>query len=102
VYRVVRASAFTGSFFGVSLGTSLLVAPPPVLLALLGVLVAIALLSALRAGRAVPAGRPVPLLTRLLPFSVVPVALWLPLAVVVYLAAGNLCALIQQALLPVR
>jgi hypothetical protein len=30
------------------------------------------------------------------------VALWLPLAVVVYLAAGNLCALIQQALLPVR
>lgn len=102
VYRVVRASAFTGSFFGVSLGTSLLAAPPPVLLALLGVLAAIALLSALRAGRAVPAGRPVPLLTRLLPFSVVPVALWLPLAVVVYLAASNLCALVQQALLPVR
>jgi YidC/Oxa1 family membrane protein insertase len=107
VYRVVRASAFGGAFFGVPLGTALVAAPPPVLLALLGVLAVSAALSALRSGRvpsAVPApsGQPVPLLTRLLPFAVVPVALWLPLAVVVYLAAGNLCTLAQQALPPFR
>jgi YidC/Oxa1 family membrane protein insertase len=110
VYRVVQASAFAGAFFGVPLSTSLLATPPPVLLALLGVLAVTALLSALlsalRANRAVLAGsgppsRPVPLVTWLLPFTVVPVALWLPLAVVVYLAASNLCALAQQVLLPV-
>jgi YidC/Oxa1 family membrane protein insertase len=107
VYRVVRASAFGGAFFGVPLGTALVAAPPPVLLALLGVLTVTAALSALRSGRAAsavsgPSGQPVPLLTRVLPFAVVPVALWLPLAVVVYLAAGNLCTLAQQALPPFR
>jgi len=49
-----------------------------------------------------PPGQPVPLLARLLPFTIVPVALWLPLAVVVHLAAGNLCTLAQQALPRVR
>jgi YidC/Oxa1 family membrane protein insertase len=107
VYRVVRASAFGGAFFGVPLGTALVAAPPPVLLALLGVLAVTAAVSALRSGRAAsavaaPSGQPVPLLTRVLPFAVVPVALWLPLAVVVYLAAGNLCTLAQQALPPFR
>ena len=107
VYRVVRASAFGGAFFGVPLGTALLAAPPPVLLALLGVLAVTAALSALRSGRAAtavpgPSGQPAPLLTRVLPFAVLPVALWLPLAVVVYLAAGNLCTLAQQALPPFR
>jgi YidC/Oxa1 family membrane protein insertase len=106
VYRVVRASAFTGAFFGVPLGTSLLAAPQPVLLALLGVLVITATVAALRAGRArtapSPPLQPVPWLTRLLPFAVVPVALWLPLAMVVYLAAGNLCTLVQQALPALR
>jgi YidC/Oxa1 family membrane protein insertase len=107
VYRVVRASAFGGAFFRVPLGTALVAAPPPVLVALLGVLAITAAVSALRSGRmasAVPApsGQPVPLLTRVLPFAVVPVALWLPLAVVVYLAAGNLCTLAQQALPPFR
>jgi YidC/Oxa1 family membrane protein insertase len=107
VYRVVRASAFGGAFFGVPLGTALVAAPPPVLLALLGVLAVTAVLSTLRSGRAAsavpgPSGEPVPLLTRLLPFAVLPVALWLPLAVVVYLAAGNLCSLAQQALPPFR
>jgi YidC/Oxa1 family membrane protein insertase len=109
VYRVVRASAFAGAFLGVPLGTALLAAPPPVLAALLGVLAVTAALSGLLAGRGAPAsGRlrpaaePVPALARLLPFTVVPVALWLPLAVVVYLAAGNLCTLAQQALLRVR
>ncbi len=102
VYRVVRASAFSGAFFGVPLGMALVAAPPPLLLALLGALAVTAALSALLASRSVPAGQPVPLLARLLPFTIVPVAVWLPLAVVVYLVAGNLCALAQQALLPVR
>jgi YidC/Oxa1 family membrane protein insertase len=106
VYRVVRASAFTGAFFGVPLGTTLLAAPPLVLLALLGVLAVSAAVSALRAGRAAPAAgspaQPLPRLARLLAFAVVPVALWLPLALVVYLAAGNLFTLAQQALPPVR
>jgi YidC/Oxa1 family membrane protein insertase len=113
VYQVVRASAFGGALFGVPLSTALLAAPPPLLLALLSLLAATAALSALLAGRATPAtsgtpggsgapARPVALVTRLLPFTVVPVALWLPLAVVVYLAVGNLCTLVQQTLLPVR
>jgi membrane protein insertase Oxa1/YidC/SpoIIIJ len=37
-----------------------------------------------------------------LPFAVLPVAAWLPLAVVVYIAAGNLCMLAQQALIRVH
>jgi membrane protein insertase Oxa1/YidC/SpoIIIJ len=117
VYRVVRASAFTGALFGVPLGTTLLAAPPPVLLGLVGVLATGAALSAWRAGRAqrrtapAPAGRPAgtppderrpaarqaAVLTRVLPFAVIPVAAWLPLAVVVYLAAGNLFTVVQQA-----
>src|SRR6266511_2568569 len=51
VYRVVRASAFTGALLGVPLGTTLLAAPPPVLLALVGVLAVLATLSAWQAGR---------------------------------------------------
>jgi YidC/Oxa1 family membrane protein insertase len=113
VYRVVRASAFTGALFGVPLGTTLLAAPPPVLLALVGVLVVGATLSAWRAGRAArrlepargeragdtqPGARQAAALTRVLPFAVIPLAAWLPLAVVVYLAAGNLFTVLQQAI----
>jgi YidC/Oxa1 family membrane protein insertase len=114
VYRVVRASAFTGALFGVPLGTTLLAAPPPVLLALVGVLVVGATLSAWRAGRAArrlgtargewdgdtqPGARQAAALTRVLPFAVIPLAAWLPLAVVVYLAAGNLFTVLQQAII---
>jgi YidC/Oxa1 family membrane protein insertase len=107
VYRVVRASAFTGALFGVPLGTSLLAAPPPVLLALVGVLLLAAALSAWQAGRragatatpgVAPAGQRAATLARVLPFAVIPMAAWLPLAVVVYLAAGNLFTVVQQAI----
>jgi YidC/Oxa1 family membrane protein insertase len=109
VYRVVRASAFTGALFGVPLGTSLLAAPPPLLLALLAVLALAAGLSAWQAGRAArraraaattgePGARQAATLARALPFAVIPVALWLPLAVVVYMAAGNLFTVVQQAI----
>ena len=110
VYRVVRASAFTGALFGVPLGTSLLAAPPLLLLALVGVLTLAAALSAWQAGRAQrragpatatagqPGGRQLATLARVLPFAVIPVALWLPLAVVVYLSAGNLFTVLQQAI----
>jgi len=110
VYRVVRASAFTGALFGVPLGTTLLAAPPPLLLALVGVLALAAALSAWQAGRAarrvgpaaaaagLPGGRRGATLTRALPFAVIPMAAWLPLAVVVYLAAGNLFTVVQQAI----
>jgi len=33
-----------------------------------------------------------------LPFAVIPLAAWLPLAVVVYLASGNLFTVLQQAI----
>jgi YidC/Oxa1 family membrane protein insertase len=122
VYRVVRASAFTGALFGVPLGTTLLAAPPPLLLALVGVLALAATLSAWQAGRAArrraaataaagqaegqagggpdgqAAGRAAATLTRVLPFAVIPVAAWLPLAVVVYMATGNLFTVVQQAI----
>jgi YidC/Oxa1 family membrane protein insertase len=107
VYRVVRASAFTGALFGVPLGTTLLAAPPPVLLALVGVLLLAAALSAWQAGRragatatpgGAPAGQRAATLARVLPFAVIPMAAWLPLAVVVYLAAGNLFTVVQQAI----
>jgi YidC/Oxa1 family membrane protein insertase len=109
VYRVVRASAFGGALFGVPLGTSLLAAPPPVLLAMVGVLAVAAGLSAWQAGRAArraraaattgePGARQAATLARALPFAVIPVALWLPLAVVVYMAAGNLFTVVQQAI----
>jgi YidC/Oxa1 family membrane protein insertase len=110
VYRVVRASAFTGALFGVPLGTSLLAAPPLLLLALVGVLTVAATLSAWQAGRAQrrgapatapaghPAGRQAATLARVLPFAVIPVALWLPLAVVVYLSVGNLFTVVQQVI----
>ena len=106
VYRVVRASAFTGALLGVPLGTSLLAAPPLLLLALVGVLTLAAALSAWQAGRAqrhggaatATAGRQAATLTRALPFAVIPVALWLPLAVVVYMAAGNLFTVLQQVI----
>jgi YidC/Oxa1 family membrane protein insertase len=121
VYRVVRASAFTGALFGVPLGTTLLAAPPLVLLAMVAVLAAGAALSSWSAARAAqasadraarpgrpgsggapvaetpPGARQVAVLTRALPFAVLPIAAWLPLAVVVYLAAGNLCTALQQA-----
>jgi YidC/Oxa1 family membrane protein insertase len=108
VYRVVRASAFTGALFGVPLGTTLLAAHPPVLLALVGVLALAATLSGWQAGRAArragpaaagqPAGRQAAILARALPFAVIPVAAWLPLAVVVYMAAGNLFTVVQQVI----
>jgi YidC/Oxa1 family membrane protein insertase len=116
VYRVVRASAFGGALFGVPLGTTLLAAPLPVLLTLVGVLAVAAALSAWQAGRAArrratavapagppaghaqPAGRQAATLARVLPFAVIPMAAWLPLAVVVYLAAGNLFTVAQQAI----
>jgi len=94
----------------VPLGTSLLAAAPLLLLALVGVLTLAAALSAWQAGRAQrrggpataaagqPAGRQVATLTRALPFAVIPVALWLPLAVVVYMAAGNLFTVLQQVI----
>ena len=110
VYRVVRASAFTGALFGVPLATTLLAAPPPVLLAVVGVLALGATLSAWQAGRAAgragpapagqPAARSAAVLTRALPFAVIPIAAWLPLAVVVYLAAGNLFTVVQQVSIP--
>jgi membrane protein insertase Oxa1/YidC/SpoIIIJ len=120
VYRVIRASAFGGALFGVSLGTSLVAAPPPVLAALFAVLLATAAVSAWQArrnarravGAAASAGIPgvpgVPALpsaatiSTVLPFAVIPVAAWLPLAVVVYIAAGNLFMLVQQALIRVH
>src|SRR6266511_4412557 len=108
VYRVVRASAFTGALLGVPLGTTLLAAPPPVLLALVGVLAVLATLSAWQAGRTArraaaatpgqPTARQAATLARVLPFAVIPMAAWLPLAVVVYLAAGNLFTVLQQAI----
>lgn len=110
VYRVVRASAFTGALFGVPLGTSLLAAPPLLLLALVGVLTVAATLSAWQAGRTQrragaatapagqPGGRQAATLARVLPFAVIPVALWLPLAVVVYLSVGNLFTVVQQVI----
>jgi YidC/Oxa1 family membrane protein insertase len=125
VYRVVRASAFGGALFSVPLGTTLLAAPPPVLLALVGVLALAATLSAWQAGRAAshdpnrsarpsrssparragaaatagqPGARRAATLARALPFAVIPVAAWLPLAVVVYMAAGNLFTVVQQAI----
>jgi YidC/Oxa1 family membrane protein insertase len=124
VYRVVRASAFTGALFGVPLGTSLLAAPPLLLLTMVGVLAVAAALSAWQPGRAArraaaattgeagrgarsagaaatagqPGARQAAILARTLPFVVVPVAIWLPLAVVVYMAAGNLFTVVQQAI----
>jgi YidC/Oxa1 family membrane protein insertase len=125
VYRVVRASAFTGALFGVPLATSLLAAPPVLLLAMVGVLAVAAALSAWQAGRAArraaaaattreagrgarsagaaatagqPGARQAAILARTLPFVVIPVAIWLPLAVVVYMAAGNLFTVVQQAI----
>jgi YidC/Oxa1 family membrane protein insertase len=111
VYRVIRASAFTGALFGVPLATTLLAAPAPLLLALVAVLTVAAALSSWQAARnarsnpaaaAVPGGRPVTVITRALPFAIVPFAAWLPLAVVVYLAAGNLFTVVQQAILRVH
>jgi YidC/Oxa1 family membrane protein insertase len=120
VYRVIRTSAFGGALFGVSLGTSLVAAPPPVLAALFAVLLATAAVSAWQARRnarraaaaAASAGIPgvpgVPGLPSaatigtVLPFAVIPVAAWLPLAVVVYIGAGNLFMLVQQALIRVH
>jgi YidC/Oxa1 family membrane protein insertase len=113
VYRVVRASAFTGALFGVPLGTTLLAAPPPVLPALLAVLALAASLSAWQASRASrrateaappgqPAARQAAVLARVFPFAVIPVAAWLPLAVVVYMATGNLFTVVQQAIVRVH
>jgi YidC/Oxa1 family membrane protein insertase len=111
VYHVIRASAFTGALFGVPLATTLLASPPPVLLALVGVLALAAALSSCQAARtarsgaataAVPGGRSVTVVARALPFAMIPIAAWLPLAVVVYVAAGNLFTVVQQALLRVH
>src|SRR6266540_3653395 len=98
----------TGALLGVPLGTTLLAAPPPVLLALVGVLAVLATLSAWQAGRTArraaaatpgqPTARQAATLARVLPFAVIPMAAWLPLAVVVYLAAGNLFTVLQQAI----
>jgi YidC/Oxa1 family membrane protein insertase len=110
VYRVIRASAFTGALFGVPLATTMWAAPAPMLLALAGVLGVAAALSSLQAARtagssttaAVPGGRSVTAVARALPFAMIPVAAWLPLAVVVYVAAGNLFTVVQQAILRVH
>ena len=111
VYRVIRASAFSGALFGVPLATTLWAAPAPLLLALVGVLGVAAALSSWQGARAArnaaatveaPGGRSLTAVARALPFAAIPVAAWLPLAVVVYLAAGNLFTVIQQALLRVH
>jgi YidC/Oxa1 family membrane protein insertase len=117
VYRVIRASAFGGTLFGVSLGTSLVAAPPALLVAVFAVLLATAALSAWQARRnarraaAAGASTDIPgvpglpsatTIGTVLPFAVIPVAAWLPLAVVVYIAAGNLFMLVQQALIRVH
>jgi YidC/Oxa1 family membrane protein insertase len=111
VYRVIRASAFTGALFGVPLATTLWAAPVPLLLALVAVLTIAAALSSWQTARnaksnlataAVPGGRSVTAITRAMPFAIVPFAAWLPLAVVVYLAAGNLFTVLQQAILRVH
>jgi YidC/Oxa1 family membrane protein insertase len=108
VYRVIRASAFSGALFGVPLATALWAAPAPLLLALVGVLGVAAALSSWQGARAArnaaataeaPGGRLLTAVARALPFATIPVAAWLPLAVVVYLAAGNLFTVVQQALL---
>jgi YidC/Oxa1 family membrane protein insertase len=108
VYRVIRASAFSGALFGVPLATALWAAPAPLLLALVGVLGVAAALSSWQGARAArnaaataeaPGGRSLTAVARALPFATIPVAAWLPLAVVVYLAAGNLFTVVQQALL---
>jgi YidC/Oxa1 family membrane protein insertase len=111
VYRVIRASAFSGALFGVPLATTLWAAPAPLLLALVGVLGVAAALSSWQGARAArnaaataeaPGGRSLTAVARALPFATIPVAAWLPLAVVVYLAAGNLFTVVQQALLRVH
>ncbi|HEX8927524.1 MAG TPA: membrane protein insertase YidC [Actinomycetota bacterium] len=111
VYRVIRASAFSGALFGVPLATTLWAAPAPLLLALVGVLGVAAALSSWQAARnarnaaataEVPGGRSLTAVARVLPFATIPVAAWLPLAVVVYLAAGNLFTVVQQVLLRVH
>jgi YidC/Oxa1 family membrane protein insertase len=111
VYRVIRASAFTGALFGVPLATTLWAAPAPLLLVLVGVLGVAAALSSWQGARAArnaaataeaPGGRTLTAVARALPFATIPVAAWLPLAVVVYLAAGNLFTVVQQALLRVH
>ena len=111
VYRVIRASAFSGALFGVPLATTLWAAPAPLLLALVGVLGVAAALSSWQAARnarnaaataEAPGGRSLTAVARVLPFATIPVAAWLPLAVVVYLAAGNLFTVVQQALLRVH
>lgn len=111
VYRVIRASAFSGALFGVPLATALWAAPAPLLLALVGVLGVAAALSSWQGARAArnaaataeaPGGRSLTAVARALPFATIPVAAWLPLAVVVYLAAGNLFTVVQQALLRVH
>jgi YidC/Oxa1 family membrane protein insertase len=111
VYRVIRASAFTGALFGVPLATTLWAAPAPLLLALVGVLGVAAALSSWQGARAarnaaataeLPGGRSLTTVARALPFAAIPIAAWLPLAVVVYLAAGNLFTVVQQALLRVH
>ena len=111
VYRVIRASAFSGALFGVPLATTLWAAPAPLLLALVAVLGVAAALSSWQGARAArnaaataetPGGRSLTAVARALPFATIPVAAWLPLAVVVYLAAGNLFTVVQQALLRVH